>query len=448
MVNNRNTILLAAVLSLLLGIVDPCSAAIPGCHTIHSRVLDANVILVARLHAAGEEEWPGGRLFRIEVIEVLRCPDRSIDLSKMLLDNAIPGSSCIGEQHETPTGVDVVVFSRLGMNNRLRLLSWCCNSIVPLGGALKEIPGPEYKEKKLSGSEFLELVRKQVERMSDFDYLKEAHSNAVGSSHPFTWHDKPALLRSLLEVKDHRVGGLARELLEIGVSPREETVLLHYYARLDNGAGIPVLRHWFQEKKLRWEATMKPGAEEIDGEMLNPLFYPEDDQFLEAGRILYLAGDRFYLRKELLPAFEKGLIRAGCLLVTCGEERALVGCIRKIREAGEGWKKETPARDAFEALVASGERSAVLAAIRLAFEQKSLAVTVGMLQAVRSQGIGPGISFTPGWMTRQGMPKERGELLESWQAWWRQNAVNHTAELSPDAIDICMGLDQGWSTDS
>ncbi len=448
MVNKTNSILLTVVLFLLLGAVDPCSAAIPGYHTIHSRVLEADFIFVARLHAAGKQEWPGGSLFRMELIEVLRCPDKSADLSKMLLDNAIPGSSCMGEQHNTPTDVDVVVFARSGVNNRLMLLSWCCNSIVPLSGTLEEYPGPEYKEKSLSGSEFVDLVRKQIERMSNFDYLKEAHLKAVGSRHPFNWHDKPVLLNCLLEAKDHRVEGFARELLKKGVSPREETVLLHYFARLDNGAGLPVLRHRFQERLQRWEAGLKPGEEDVDPEMLDPLIYPQDDQLLDISRILLTAGDRFYVRKQLLPAFEKGLIRAGCLLIVCGEERALAGLIKKIRGGSDDWKKETAARDAFETLVESGERSAILAAIRLAFEQKSLTVTIEMLKDVRHQGIGPGISFAPGWVTMEAMPTERDELFESWQAWWRQNAGNHPAELLPGAVDILMGPDQDWPTGS
>ena len=167
------------LLASLMSVADPVSTtsphsppALPHPRTLHSRLLEAEVVLIARWTKVAprvtpgipEASFGGGNSFRLDIKRVLMDRNPGDSLAKYpTLGDLIPGSSIGGLTHPVPTDRDVLVFAHRGsFYQRLHLLSCCTNSVVPLVGILREFPGPQYETERIPAKAFVELVEKLI----------------------------------------------------------------------------------------------------------------------------------------------------------------------------------------------------------------------------------------------------------------------------------------------
>ena len=148
---------LASTASVFLSLAAPAGekpasprAEPPGRHTLHDRMLEAELVLIVRCspYSPSPEEqlrldlWSYSSLYSLKIEEVLvdRWPDKG-RAALGLLSDMIPSLTAIGRTHEIPTDVDVLLFGTRDFRGYVRVLHNCTNSVVPLTGTLSEAPG-------------------------------------------------------------------------------------------------------------------------------------------------------------------------------------------------------------------------------------------------------------------------------------------------------------------
>ncbi|MHC4514135.1 MAG: hypothetical protein ACYS5W_10595 [Planctomycetota bacterium] len=439
-----NALTSCGILLPLIPLCLPTTAAIPGPRTLHQRLLDAQVVFIARCTKVADKDRTqkrsvfGGNSYKLTVKKVLRDLGRKDPLANYpMLSDLIPGSSMIGQTHAVPTDVDVLIFASRGSKRHLGLLSWCTNSVVPLRGTLAEYPGPKYEKKKIAADDFLKLVEQRIKDFCDFDWLLEQYDRAMGSRHPFSAADKHSLLAVLLALPDKRVPGLARKLNDAGVSGRCQQVLDRYFVKKKQ---IDVLRAAFDSVLQQAEDGDLAGTEQYrfaSGALR--MNRPRFERLLDKARSLHEAGDTAYVVRYLMPLYRKGESRVGPLLIDCRVQEVLVDAVRKL-ETWNKTNKQNKQKDArlpaaLSTLAGSRDRAAILAAFRLAFANEDLAKTKAMLALVRKRGCGPAVPATD---------VTRAKLLGIWQAFWRERSHLLKAGFPKGTVDQLLGTAEGW----
>jgi hypothetical protein len=205
------------------------AAALPILATVEQRLLESDVILVARCTPIADpplqgDESPGELLARrlegghhaLAVREVMYDWRRFGALDGYRLNDAIPGSSSVGDRAEVPAGVDLLIFARVdAATKELALAGDFGNAVVPLAGTLHECQADGhfgYELVDFTPEAFVLRVRQEVERYGSFDHLRTAYETVTGSGHPYTVHDRPRLLSKLLALADPRVPAFAAGL--------------------------------------------------------------------------------------------------------------------------------------------------------------------------------------------------------------------------------------------
>lgn len=195
--------------TLLLTLAGRGLAALPGDATAHQRIVDSDLVVVARA-----AEGASGS-YSLEVREVL--VDRrglAADLAEYVVGDPIPGSSVVGDRLPIPGDTDVVLFLTVTGTRSLGYAGCWTNGMVPLDRALEECVVPRYEFASMTPEEFLDGLRRLATELGRFEPLVAAYRSAEGSRHPFCFFDKVRLLELVLALDDPRVEAFARGELD------------------------------------------------------------------------------------------------------------------------------------------------------------------------------------------------------------------------------------------
>ena len=128
---------------------------------------------------------------------------------------------------------------------------------------------------------------------------------------------------------------------------------------------------------------------------------------------------------------EKDKVKNELRWMTEGNSFRLV--VKRVRKV----KASSTDQGAYLTLVRSRDRSALLAAIRLAFMQKDAAKTWAMLAIVKNRG-----GFSPAAASNA----SGEEMLAAWQEHWRKYSKSMKAAFPNGTVDQLLGTAKGWSS--